>query len=402
MKTIVFHVDVNSAFLSWEACYRVHTLGETEDLRDIPSAVGGDVSKRHGIILAKSTSAKKYGVQTGEPVVSALRKCPQLRLVPPNYSLYNRSSHAAIALMQQYTDKVDQYSVDEAFMDMSACCEDRDPVELADELRVRMKQELGFTVNVGVSSNKLLAKMAGDFEKPDKTHTLWPEEVPLKMWPLPVGDLIFIGRATSAKLGKLGVRTIGQLAAMDRELLYAHFKSQGYFIHDLANGIDRSCFDMDIGPNKGYGNSLTTPMDVTTTEMAKQYLLELSETVAARLREEGVKIGEVTVGLRSSELITQSHQMQMLNPTDLTSEIYEAACKCFDCMWDGAPLRQLGVRTGKVEEESARQISLFDRTDYEKQKAAETAVDELRVRFGNDIITRGSLLGKQARWTRDD
>jgi len=402
MKTIVFHVDVNSAFLSWEACYRLHTLGEGIDLREIPSAVGGDVSKRHGIILAKSIPAKKYGVQTGEPVVAALKKCPELKLVAPNYELYTRSSRSVMEMMREYTDRVEQYSVDEAFMDMTGCCADRDPKSVADELRERIKDELGFTVNIGISSNKLLAKMASDFEKPDKTHTLWPEEISSKMWPLPVGDLFFIGRATKAGLAKIGVRTIGQLARMDREILYSHFKSHGYVIHDFANGIDHSVFEMDEGPNKGYGNSLTTPVDVTTIEVARQYLLELSETVAARLREDGVKVKEVTVGVRSSELITQSHQIQLINPTDLTSEIFAAASKCLEAMWTGESLRQLGVRGGKVEEESSRQISLFDTTDYDKQKAAETAVDKLRVRFGSDIITRASLMGKKARWTRDD
>lgn len=402
MKRIIFHVDVNSAFLSWEACYRIHTLGETEDLREIPSAVGGDVSKRHGIILAKSIPSKKYGIQTGEPVVSALRKCPQLKLVPPNYALYNHSSEAVMRMMSQYTDTVEQYSVDEAFMDMTGCCGDRDPAAVADDLRCRIRDELGFTVNVGISSNKLLAKMAGDFEKPDKTHTLWPEEIPEKMWPLPVGDMFFVGRATQAKLARLGVTTIGELAGMDREILYAHFKSHGYTIHDFANGIDNSGFEIDEGPNKGYGNSLTTPADVTDIDLAKQYLLELSEIVAARLREDGVKVSTVTVHTRNTDLEFANHQMQLKNPTDLTREIYEAACICLEHMWQGEPLRQLGVRTSKVEEETSRQMSLFDDVDYEKNKAAETAMDELRERFGKDIVTRASLMGKKVRWNREE
>lgn len=402
MRQVIFHVDVNSAFLSWEACYRIHTLGETEDLRLIPSAVGGDISKRHGIILAKSIPCKKYGVQTGEPVVSALKKCPQLKLVEPNYALYSRSSRAVMDMMGKYTDVVEQYSIDEAFMDMTGCCMGKDPVEVADELRNRIREELGFTVNIGVSENKLLAKMASDFEKPDKTHTLWPEEIEKKMWPLPVGDLFFIGRSSRARLASLGIGTIGQLAKTDPEILYAHFKSHGYTMHDFANGIDDSAFGVEEGPNKGYGNSLTTPYDVTTMETARQYLLELSETVAARLREDGVKISTVTVSVRTSDLVFYNHQMQLPNPTDITAELYEASCKCLEEMWDGEPLRQLGVRTTKVEEDTTRQLSLFGDVDYEKHKAAETAVDELRVRFGSDIITRASLMGKKARWDREE
>lgn len=402
MRRVIFHVDVNSAFLSWEACYRLHTLGESEDLRLIPSAVGGDVSKRHGIILAKSIPCKAYGVQTGEPVVSALKKCPHLKLVEPHYDLYSRSSRAVMEMMSEYTDVVEQYSVDEAFMDMTGCLGKRKPVDVANELRKRIREELGFTVNIGISENKLLAKMASDFEKPDKTHTLWPEEIEKKMWPLPVGDLFFIGRSSQVKLASLGVSTIGELAHLDPEILYAHFKSHGYTMHNFANGIDDSAFEIEEGPNKGYGNSLTTPYDVTTEEIAFQYLLELSETVAARLREDGVKISTVTVSVRTSELVFYNHQMQLLNPTDLTSEIYEAACNCFHEMWDGEPLRQLGVRTTKVEEDTSRQLSLFGDVDYEKHKAAETAVDELRVRFGSDIITRASLMGKKVRWEREE
>ena len=390
-KKIIFHMDVNSAYLSWEAAYRIHEKGESIDLREIPSAVGGDVEKRHGIILAKSIPAKKFGVQTGEPVMAALKKCPELTLVRPNFSLYCRSSDAAMALLHEYTDKVEQYSIDEAFMDMTGCT--KDPVATADEIRRRMREELGFTVNVGVAENKLLAKMASDFQKPDKTHTLWREEIPAKMWVLPVEDLFFIGRSTAPKLAAMGIKTIGQLAATDREVLYSHFKKHGYVIHDFANGIDNSALDLDTeGPNKGYGNSLTTPVDITEIEDAKPYLLQLAETVSARLREDHVKISVVAVSIRDCDLVFYNHQMKLRNATDLTAEIYEAACQCLAEMWSGYPLRHFGIHTSKVELDSTRQISMFDTHDYAKQKKAEDAVDELRERFGKDIVKRASLM----------
>ena len=389
-KKIIFHVDVNSAFLSWEAAYRIRVLGQSEDLRDIPSAIGGDVEKRHGIILAKSIPAKKYGIQTGEPVVSALKKCPDLVLAPPNYKLYETSSEAVLKIMGEYTPKLEQYSIDEAFMDMTGWT--KDPIATAYEIKDRIKNEIGCTVNVGISENMLLAKMASDFEKPDKVHTLWPEEVKEKMWPLPVGDLMFIGRATNSKLASLGIHTIGELAKMDRDILKSHFGVVGYSMHDSANGIDDSEICDDYVANKSVGNSMTTPADVTDMKLAKQYLLMLAETVSARLRSYGLKASTVTVGIRNNNLEYTNHQMRLKNATDLTDEIYEAACICLAQMWDGTPLRQFGISTSKIEEEeTTRQLSLFDNFDYEKHKKAEKAMDELRERFGSDIVKRARL-----------
>ena len=209
MRPVIFHIDVNSAFLSWEAVYRLRHLGAQLDLREIPSAVGGDVTKRHGIILAKSISAKKYGVQTGEPVTEAVKKCPNLYLVPPNYNLYQRSSAAFMEILRQYSPVVEQYSIDEAFIDMTATCGlFGNAVDTADEIRERIRDTLGFTVNVGVGCNKLAAKMASEFEKPDKTHTLFPEELSKKLWPLPVRDLFYVGKATERKLHAMGIRTV--------------------------------------------------------------------------------------------------------------------------------------------------------------------------------------------------
>lgn len=386
MGRVIFHVDVNSAFLSWEAVYRLHHLGGTLDLRTIPSAVGGDQEKRHGIILAKSIPAKKYKIQTGEPVADAKEKCPELVLVPPNYELYQRSSRALLRILADYTDKIEQYSIDEAFMDMTGCSEQ--PEQTAGELKERVYRELGFTVNVGVSSNKLLAKMASDFQKPNLVHTLWPGEIQMKMWGLPVRELFSVGHASEKKLAALGVHTIGQLAETPDSVLYGCLKSHGLQIKRFANGLDDSPVVPAPPPNKGYGNSLTTPRDVTDRETARLFLLSLAETLSARLRADGAMIRTVEVSLRDCHLKFSHRQRALETPTDLTVEIHEAACRCFEELWDGTPLRHLGIHTSGVTRTMERQLGLFDRLDYEKYRCAEAAVDRLRKRYGQDIIKR--------------
>ena len=395
MKRVIFHVDVNSAFLSWEACYRIHHLGGTQDLRNLVSAVGGDQEKRHGIILAKSIPAKQYKIQTGETVVSAKQKCPGLILVPPNYDLYNRSSKAMLKLLGEYSDRIEQYSIDECFLDMTGCC--IDTKQTAYEIKDRVRRELGFTVNIGVSEKKLLAKMASDFEKPDRVHTLWRSEIKEKMWSLPVGDLFYVGHSSQQRLRNLGIFTIGELAAMDPAILRSFMKSQGVLIWQYANGIDESEVINVPPPAKGYGNSLTTPRDVTDREIAKQYLLSLAETVSARLRADGVKIGVVSISLRDWNLQFCGHQITLSVPTDLTLEIYEAACKCFDELWDGTPLRHLGIHTSRVSTDSCRQIQMFERIDYEKVHKMEAAVDGIRRRYGADSIKRACFLPESGR-----
>ena len=390
MKRVIFHVDVNSAFLSWEACYRIHHLGGKQDLRKMVSAVGGDQEKRHGIILAKSIPAKKFHIQTGETVVSAKEKCPDLTLVPPNYDLYNKSSKALIKLLSEYTDKIEQYSIDEAFLDMTGCCDDSE--RTAHEIKDRVHAQLGFTVNIGVSENKLLAKMASDFMKPDRVHTLWKSEIQTKMWPLPVSELFYVGHASLNKLLKLGIHTIGELAATDPGILQAHMKSQGLLIWQYANGIDETAVIATPPPAKGYGNSLTTPQDITEPGIAKQYLLSLSETIAARLRADSVKICVVSISLRDWDLRFYGHQITLSVPTDLTMEIYHAACQCLSELWDGTPLRHLGIHTSSVTTDQYRQMQLFDTVDYEKAKRMEKTVDRIRKKYGMDSIKRACFL----------
>lgn len=395
-KSIIFHIDVNSAFLSWEAVYRLAHRGETLDLREIPSAVGGDMALRHGIILAKSLPAKKYGVQTGETLLEAQRKCPGLVLVPPHYNLYEQCSTAFMEILREYSDVVEQYSIDEAFVDMSASCHlFGTPVETANEIRERIKNELGFTVNIGVSCNKLLAKMASDFKKPDRVHTLYPEEIEEKMWPLSVSELFFVGRATTKKLFSVGIKTIGDLAAADPVWLRSILKKQGEIIWGFAHGVDCSPVLSAPAPNKGYGNSTTIPFDVVDVPNAKKVLLALAETVGNRLREDKVQVEVIAVGIRYSDLSYVSHQRRLTASTNLTGELYRNACELFEELWNGAPVRHLGIHTCRVQDSDfSRQLTLFDSLDYEKLARMDFTLDQIRERFGIDSVQRAVFLNQ--------
>lgn len=403
MERVIFHIDVNSAFLSWEAVERLKH-GETVDIRTIPSAVGGDIATRHGVILAKSVPAKKYAVTTGEPVVDALRKCPQLFLVKPDHELYRRNSSAFIAILRQYSDVIEQFSIDEAFVDMTGTRRIfGEPLEAADRIRKQIRDELGFTVNIGISSNKLLAKMASDFEKPDKVHTLFPEEVPGKMWPLPVRDLFFVGKAAERRLHEMGIRTIRDLANADRAFLNANLKKQGDILWRYANGMDDSPVEPVRADNKGYGNSTTLSFDVTDAKTAKGILLELTEKVCARLRQDDMKVESVSVQFRFSDLTRASHQCALTSATNITQEIYAKVCRLFDEKWDGTPIRLLGVSTAKASrEESGRQMNLFDTTDYEKLEKLDKAMDTIRQKYGTKAIQRASFIRGQEKSGKDD
>ncbi len=394
MDKIIFHIDVNSAFLSWEAVYRLHILGEKTDLREIPSAVGGDIKKRHGIILAKSTSAKKYGIRTGDTINDALKLCPQLVLVPPHYDLYESSSKAFMEILREYSPCVEQYSIDEAYCDMTGTIGlYGSAVVAANLIKDRISKELGFTVNVGISTNKLLAKMASDFKKPNLVHTLFPEEMERKMWKLPVEELFYVGHATKRKLHALGIHTIGELAKTDLNILRAHFKKYGEVIYSFANGIDISVVSEEAPLNKGYGNSTTIAFDVDQSGAAKMVLLSLAETVGARLRADHAMVTVVAVSIVDSLFNHASHQMTLFSPTNTTNEIHRAACRLFDEFWDGSPIRNLGIHTSKVVRGNVeRQLNLFDMNRYERLAKLDKTVDQVREKYGHDSIIRATFL----------
>lgn len=391
MANLIFHVDVNSAFLSWEAMRRVKA-GEA-DLRLIPSAVGGDRDKRRGVILAKSIPAKAYGVKTGEPVGLALQKCPSLVLVKPNFRLYEMCSAAFMDICRKYAPVVEKFSIDECFLDMSHT--ERlydDPVALAYRIKDEIRDTLGFTVNIGIGENKLTAKMAGDFEKPDRVHTLFPHEIKDKLWPLPVESLYMVGSATAAKLKKMHLLTIGDVAAMDEDMLRILMGDKlGLRLHRFANGIDDTPVAEAPREAKGYSNSTTTEANVTDRDTALRILLALTDSVAARLRADGAKASSVAVTLRSEAFLDKSHQKKLPRVTDITSEIYASVEDAFDELWDRrTPLRLLGVALGGISWEEEAQLSFFDDEEREKARKLDRVVDDIREKFGSGAIKRGS------------
>lgn len=361
-------------------------------MREIPSAVGGDPTTRHGIILAKSIPAKKYHIKTGETLFSARQKFPGLIIVPPNYPLYMQCSSAMLEILQEYSPRIQRFSVDECFLDFTNM--DKllgEPTEVAHLIKDRIKQELGFTVSIGISSNKLLAKMASDLQKPDKVITLFPGEIE-KMWELPVEDLFMVGRATVEKLHGYGIHTIKDLAHTDPEFLKKRLKSHGLLIWNYANGRDyspvRDNRDILI---KGIGNSTTMAFDVDNLREAKMVLLSLVETVGTRLRQGNFCTQLVSVSFKTSDFFRYSHQRKIYCPVDSTNVIYQTACELFAELWRGEPLRHLGVRVGELCTNDFTQLSLFDES-REKQRNLDRAIDEVRKKYGSRSIFRSSFL----------
>ncbi len=394
MERLVFHIDVNSAFLSWESVKRVSEGGE--DLRLIPSAIGGDKEKRHGIILAKSIPAKKFGVTTGEPVGMALRKCPNLVLARPDFQLYRKCSHAFMDICRQYTPVVEKASIDECYLDMSGMEKlYPDPVATAYALKDRIRDELGFTVNVGVAHNKLLAKMASDFEKPDKVHTLFEDEIEEKMWPLPVRELFLVGRSAAEALDKAYIKTIGALAKADLETVQSILgKAHGKQAWRFANGIDESPVASGIDPAKGFSISTTVEEDVTSYEAADKVLLSLTDQLSARMRGEGARAYVISVTVRDREFKTSSHQRRLDVPTDISSEIYRLSRELIRELWNGhKPLRLLGIALTDVVFDDTSQISLFNAENEEREKGRDldSAMDAIRKKYGHTAITRASI-----------
>ncbi|MEG0227525.1 MAG: DNA polymerase IV [Lachnospiraceae bacterium] len=405
MATIIFHIDVNSAYLSWTATEQMKQ-GIRTDLRQVPSIIGGDQKSRHGVVLAKSVPAKKYGIHTGEPVMNAFRKCPNLVMEPPNHQLYSEYSNRLMTFLRSYTPDVEQVSVDECYLDFTGIAHGYlSPVEAAFEIKDAIYQTFGFTVNIGISSNKLLAKMASDFEKPNRVHTLFPEEIPEKMWPLPVSELYMAGRASVETLQKLEIRTIGDLAKTDPELLELHLKSHGRTLWEFANGIDASQVRSAHVEAKGIGNSTTLSKDVITATEAKIVLMGLAESVGGRLRKSGQKANMVSVEIKYSTFARMTHQKQLLRPSNSDDMLYKTACELFEEMWNQEPIRLLGIRTSKLADATEpEQMSLFDlpvlgaagskssQNEDEKHKKIEAAMDAIKKKYGEDAVVRGTFL----------
>lgn len=399
MSSVIFHIDVNSAYLSWTAAEKLKN-GAAQDLREIPSIIGGDQKSRHGVVLAKSVPAKKYGIRTGEPVANAFRKCPNLVMEPPDHKMYRQKSAMLMEYLRSFTTKIEQVSVDECYMDFTEIASQyASPVSAAFQIKDSIREKFGFTVNIGISSNKLLAKMASDFEKPDKVHTLFPEEVPLKMWSLPIGELFMAGRSSVEALKKLEIDTIGELANADLGLIELHLKSHGKMLWEFANGIDHSEVQPEQSEAKGVGNSTTLSEDAATVEEAMKVFYKLAKSVGARLRKAGQRAGMVSMEIKYYDFRTASHQKQLLKPTNEDQVLYETACLLFKEIWSGEPVRLLGIRTAKLSAESEpEQMTLFDmelpQPPDEKHQRLNAAMEAIRKRYGNDAVKKASLMKK--------
>lgn len=390
MERLIFHIDVNSAYLSWSAVENLKN-GSSVDLREIPSIIGGDMSSRHGIVLAKSIPAKVYKITTGEPVAHALQKYPNLVMEPPNHKLYREYSHRLMELLKTFSPAIEQVSIDECYMDFTDFQDKYDnPVAAATLIKDTVRDTFGFTVNVGISNNKLLAKMASDFQKPDKVHTLFPDEIPTKMWPLPVRDLFMVGKSAAATLEKLEILTIGDLAHMDVTILESHMKSHGRLIWEFANGLDDSPVQTEESELKGVGNSTTLSKDAETSADAKKVLRALCDQVASRLKKYGQLAGIVSTEIKYATFTNVSHQRQLPNATDDAATLYHYVCLLFDELWNGEPIRLLGVRTSKLTTEPEPiQMSLFDLPKSQKELKADKAAEKIREKFGEGSIRKG-------------
>lgn len=422
MKRIIFHIDVNSAYLSWSALEKLKN-GSDLDLRTIPSIIGGDQNSRHGIVLAKSVPAKKYGIYTSEPVASAFRKCPVLVMEPPDHALYTRRSREMMDLLHTYSPDIEKVSIDECYLDFTGIAHlYESPVAAATQIKDTIFETLGFTVNIGISNCKLLAKMASDFTKPNRVHTLFTQEIQEKMWPLPVSELFMVGHASASRLVQLGIRTIGDLAQADPRFLATHFKTHGQLMWEYANGIDESPVISYHQEAKGVGNSTTLSEDLTEEKSAQKILLSLCESVSGRLRNMGQMAQTVTVEIKYADFTKASHQTQALSPINTTTSIYDLSCTLFSRLWDGRPIRLLGVRATKlVAEDAPIQLSLFDYApehglscilpnsseenkkeeghlspSSEKLKKLDAAMDQIRSRYGKHAIVRGTFLTPNA------
>ena len=400
MASIIFHIDVNSAYLSWTAVEQLKN-GATVDLREIPAIIGGDQKSRHGVVLAKSPAAKRYGIRTGEPVANAFRKCPNLAMYPPDHKMYREKSRRLMEYLRTFTKEIEQVSVDECYMDFTGIADRwNSPVDGAVEIKDGIKAKFGFTVNIGISTNKLLAKMASDFEKPDRIHTLYPEEIKEKMWPLPIGELYMAGKSSVEVLKKLEINTIGDLAQADLKLITLHLKSHGKMLWEFANGIGTSVVQSEPDEAKGIGNSTTLSEDAATMEEIRPVFERLAQSVGSRLKKAEKKAGMVSMEIKYYDFRTVSHQIQLDKPSNDPEVLKETACSLFLEVWSGEPVRLLGIRTSKLSDETApEQLSIFDielpKEPDEKHKRLKKAMDEINGKFGEGAVMKASLMPKK-------
>lgn len=387
MDRIVMHIDVNNAFLSWTAVYLLNN-GSKYDIRSSYAVIGGDESARRGIVLAKSNPAKKLGIVTGETLYSARKKCKSLKVYPMNYEFYSKMSSKMFNLIRSYTPDIEVASIDECYLEYTKVRNlYGEPYEFAKKLQKEIYDTYGFTVNIGIANNKLCAKMASDFSKPNKIHTLYDNEVKDKMWPLPINDLFGIGKKTTEKLLQLNVNTIGDLANYDRNNLYKYFKNMAGPMIDSANGINNDLVVSEEIENKGLSNEITLIKDISSKQDIYPYLLKLSEKVGVRVRKLDKYAYTVAVIIKDSSFKRRTHQKKLVNPTNLTNEIYETSKKILNEMWNDDPVRLIGLRLDNLATNINYQTSLFEDVKIrENNTELEKTVDKLKEKFGDKII----------------
>ena len=393
MERVILHCDQNCFFASVE-------LLSHPDMRDVPMAVCGDPASRHGIILAKNEPAKRFGIQTAETVWQARRKCPSLVLLPPHHKLYREYSVRVNELYGQYTDLVEPFGIDESWLDITGSMHlfGGDPVAIADELRRRVREELGLSISVGVSFNKIFAKLGSDYKKPDATTLISPENWQEIVWSLPVGAMLFVGRSAQRTLAQYGVETIGQLAACRPEMIEQLLGKLGRQLHEYANGLDRSPVrpQAEREPVKSVGNGTTFPHDLTRWEEVRAGLAALSDSVAMRLRRQGLYCSGVQVTIKDSSFCSISRQKRLESPTRLMKDIQRAAMELTRSAWRApTPIRMLTVTALHITEsaESFEQLDLLGAgraVSDARQEKLESAVRAIRDKFGDGSITFGS------------
>ena len=393
-EKVIFHIDVNNAFLSWSAVYLLKN-GYEKDIRTIPSIIGGDEKTRRGIVLAKSPIAKKYGIITAETIYSAKKKCPNLEIYPPNFKWYYEKSRELMLYLQQYSPLQEQLSVDECFLDMSGMDYIyKDLIELAYKIKDDIKNKFGYTVNIGIANNKLCAKMASDFEKPDKVHTLFKDEIVTKLWPLDVGDLFMCGKSTKEELNKMNIYTIKDLARTDKKILEKHFKTQGKYLYEASRGIDNSKVEERSSKNQSISITETLPINYSDKEKLKKILFRQVEEVTRQLRSQKQYTKTVGVIFKNDFFKTYTSQITFSTPTNNTKEILKKIYEIFDESYKEDEIRLIGVRLANLTDIKQEQVTLFsieeDKED-EKQDSIQKTMDAINNKFGKSIIKPASL-----------
>ena len=388
----IFHIDVNNAFLSWTAVYLLNN-GYGKDIRKIPSVIGGEEHSRYGIVLAKSPIAKKLGVVSAEPVYMAKKKCKDLEIFPPQYKWYYEKSRELMEYLSQYSPLLEQYSVDECFLDMSGMKYIyKDLEKLAHKIKEEVKEKFGYTVNVGIGNNKLCAKMASDFEKPDKVHTLYKDEIVSKLWPLDVGDLFMCGKSTKKELNKLSVYTIGDLAKKDLKFLERHFKSQGKYLYNASRGIDEDKVEIKTSKNQSISVTETLPFNTDDPDRLKEILFRQTEEITRELRSKNLFTKTVAVIFKNSNFTTYSAQTTLDKPTNNTKEILKKIYEVFDNNYKEDEIRLIGARLANLTSTKEEQISLFDEEiNDEKEDNIQKTIDDINNKFGKSLIKPASL-----------